>query len=535
MILSVRQICVRSWDDVRYAVRVLRRARNRTVLLFSALAVLAAGGSLAEPVRLTLLATTDLHGAVAEGVEDAESGRTLGGGSALAAAVERERQKDAEATLLFDVGDSMQGTALSNLTRGRPVIDLLNLLGVDAAVVGNHGFDWGVENFVERLGQASFPILVANLVEKATDRAPDWARPYHVLERRGLHIAVVGLLTQTTPQETVPKNVESYRFLDPAATAVRLVGELVPQKADLVVLLCHFGLSVDDVYGTELKDMAAALEGFRDRVAILAGHTHELHAEKLRGIVMAQPGSNGQYLGRIDLAFDPSEGRIVESETSLVPVVADGVPANPRVEEIVERYRRQVDQIMAEELGEAGVELDRDPSRECRLGNLLTDVIREEHGVDFAFQNSLGLRASIAAGTVRYEDVYRALPFDNTVVLMSLKGSEIVEMLAQADANNRLLYTSGLSYALDFSRPSGERVEVLSDLDPNRVYRVAVNNYMAQGGIGLSRLVEIGGGTDTGDVLRDVLSRRFRRERLAGRAVRAELDGRIVITGRAKE
>lgn len=429
----------------------------------------------------------------------------------------------------------MQGSALSNLTRGRPVIDLLNLLGVDAAAMGNHAFDWGVENLVERHRQASFPILVANLVDKKTNRAPDWARPFHVLERRSVRVAVVGLITQTTPQETIPKNVESYRFEDPVSTAARLVGELVPGKADVVVLLCHYGLSEGDRFGTELKETAAVLEEFQDRVVIFAGHTHERYAEKLQGVVMAQPGSHGRHLGKIDLVFDPAAGRIVNSEASLLPVVADEVAANPRVGEILERYQKQVEQIMAEDLGEAGVELDRDPIGECRIGNLLTDVIREEHGVDFAFQNSLGVRAAIAGGKVRYEDVYKALPFDNTVVLMSLKGSEVEEMLAQADANNRILYTSGLRYALDYSRPAGERVKVLSDLDPDRTYRVAVNNYMAQGGIGLSRLAEIGGGTDTGDVLRDILARWFRRESGAGRAVRAKLNGRIVITGRAEE
>ena len=507
---------------------------RHAVLLSLLCTVLAPGVSRAEPVRLTLLSLTDLHGAIAKGIEDRSSGRTLGSGSALFTTVAAERRPAPEATLLFDVGDSMQGTAISNLTQGRATIDFLNLLGVDAGAVGNHGFDWGVEVLVERMGQASFPILAANVVEKQSGHAPPWARPYHLLERRGIRIAVVGLITQNTPQVTIPENVAAYHFTDPAAAAVRLVAELVPKKADLVVLLCHFGFSPHPVLGAELKDTAAALEGFQDRVVIFAGHTHQQLAEKVGGVVTAQPRSSGRQLARITLLFDPDAGGIVESEASLLDVIADGVAADPRVAEVLRPFQEEVGEIMEEALGHAGVYLELDLRAESRIGNLLTDAIREQHGADIVFQNSQGVRAPIAEGPVRYEDVFNALPFENTVVLMSLKGSEVAEVLAQADANNRLLYTSGLRFALHLSRPEGERIEILSDLEPDRVYRVAVNSFLAQGGDGLSRLVEIGGGRDTGVVLRDVLAEKFRRENRAGRAVEAALDGRIVIV-EAKE
>ncbi|MEO1083192.1 MAG: 5'-nucleotidase C-terminal domain-containing protein, partial [Acidobacteriota bacterium] len=231
----------------------------------------------------------------------------------------------------------------------------------------------------------------------------------------------------------------------------------------------------------------------------------------------------------VNLLFDPGAGRILEGEATLLDVVADGVAADPRVTEVLRPHREAVGEIMDEELGQAGVDLDYDIGAECRIGNLLTDAIREQHGVDIVLQNSLGVRAPIARGPVRYEDVFKALPFENTVVLMSLKGSEVAEVLAQADANNRFFYTSGLRYAFHPARPEGERIEILSDLEPDRNYRVAVNSFLAQGGDGMSRLVEIGGDRDTGVVLRDVLAERFRRDASAGRTVEAALDGRIEI------
>ena len=500
---------------------------RRTVLLFSLFTVLISGPSLAEPVKLDLLSIADLHGAIAKAIDDRATGRTLGGGSALLSSVLAQKESDPEATLLFDAGDSMQGTAISNLTLGRSTIDFMNLLGVDAGVVGNHEFDWGVEVLKERMEQASFPMLAANVLEKKSGRPPAWAQPYHLLEVRGVRIAVVGLLTQNTPQVTIPEKVADYEFTDPAAAAVRLAAELLPKKADLVVLLCHFGYSPHPVLGAELRSTAAAMKDFQDRVVLFAGHTHQLLAEKVSGVMTAQPRARGRQLARIRLLFDPDAGRILESEAVLLDVVADGVEGDPRVVEVLAPHRASIGEIMAEKLGHAGVYLDRDRRAECRIGNLLTDAVREQHGADIVLQNSQGVRSPISDGPVSYEDVYRVLPFENTVVLMSLTGAEVAEVLAQADAKNRILFPSGLRYAVHLGRPEGERIEILTELDPDRVYQVAVNSFLAQGGDGLSRLAEIGGGRDTGVVLRDVLADRFRRESRAGRTVEAALDGRI--------
>ncbi|MEO1368446.1 MAG: 5'-nucleotidase C-terminal domain-containing protein, partial [Acidobacteriota bacterium] len=502
--------------------------RARRALLFFVLASLCtAGAGAAEPVELSFLALADLHGAITEGLEDRRTGQTLGGGSALLAAVEAQRQTAPDATVLFDAGDSMQGTAISNLTFGRATIDVLNLLGVEAGVVGNHGFDWGVDVLVERMGQASFPILAANVVEKGSGRPPAWARPYHLLERRGVRIAVVGLLTENTPNVTVPEAVADYRFTDAAAAATRLFAELVPSKADLVVFLCHFGMSPDPEREAEIRATAAALEPFHDRVVLFAGHTHRVFAGAIGRVVVAQPRASGRQLAKVDLRFDPGAAGIVESEATLIDVVADGVANDPRLAEALRPHRDAVGAIMEEEVGRAGALLELDFEAECRVGNVVTDAIRERYGVDIVFQNSLGVRAPIPEGPVRYEHLYRTLPFENTVVLMDVKGSDIPTLLDQADVRERLLYTSGLRYAIHLSRPRGQRIEVLTELDPERTYRVAVNNFLAQGGDGLRRLAEIGGGRDTGVVLRDVLAEHFRREGRAGRAVEASLDGRI--------
>lgn len=509
--------------------RTPRPSAPRRLAAIALLLVLqaAAGCSLPHrgPVQLSILATSDFHGALESDVKDPATGRVLGGAAALAATIERERQRNPAGTLLLDAGDIIQGSAISNLTRGRTSIDFFNTLGFDAAVIGNHEFDWGVETLGERIAQARFPFLLANVEEKSTGRAPSWARAYQIVERQGIRIAVIGLATETLAQETLPRNVEAYRFTDPVATAERLVGELVPARADLAVLVCHYGLSKGDIFGTELKETAARVGS---AAAIVGGHTHEQHAERLAGVPMVQPGRGGQHLGRIDLVFDPATRRVSEQQVELVPVFADAVTPDPEMVRRLAGYRAEVDTVLAEEIGTAGVELDHDPNREGRLGNLLTDVVRTTLGVDIALQNALGVRAPIAAGTIRYGDVYKALPFDNTVVLLPMTGAQIARLFAESDAENRLIFASGLRYAKDLSRPAGQRIEIVTDLDPERTYRVAINNYMAQGGAGFTSLAGLAS-TDTGVVLRDMLADWIRGQTGKGSPVRAEIDGRILI------
>lgn len=505
--------------------------RDPAIRLLALLALALAGCSLAsrEPVRLTVLATADFHGALESSFEDPESGRRLGGGAVLAATVARERARNPEGTVLVDAGDILHGTALSNLTEGRTSIDFFNLLAMDASVVGNHELDWGVDTLRQRMSEARFPLLIANVEEAATGEPPAWARPYRIVERRGVRIALVGVTTESLPEESLARHVRGLRFTDPVAAARAVLDELLPARADLAVVLCHCGLSEADVFGTELEELARYLaEALPEAAVLVGGHTHEVEALRLSGVPTIQAGVGGRHLGRVDLRWDPRARTVTGAEVAVVPVDADAVPPDPEALRRLEGYRAEVDSVLAEEIGTAAVTLGRDADEECRLGNLLTDAVRERFVVDMVFQNALGVRAPIEAGPVRFGDVYQAMPFDNTVVLMDLTAAQIERMLTEAVEAGRLLYVSGLRYVVDLSRPLPESVRLVTKLQHERTYRIAVNNYMAQGGDNLASLESIEG-SDTGVLLRDVLADHFRDRARAGEAVTAEIDGRIEI------
>ncbi|HYO45725.1 MAG TPA: 5'-nucleotidase C-terminal domain-containing protein, partial [Gemmatimonadota bacterium] len=179
-----------------------------------------------DSVRLAVIATNDFHGALEPLTPTWADGDTIGGAATLAAYVLPVVARYPGASLQIDGGDQMQGTVISNLTGGRATIDVLNALGIDAAAIGNHEFDWGVDTLKARMAQAEYPFLSANVFLKATGERPEWAVPYAWLERAGLKIAVIGATTTSTPVTTLPKNVEPYVFLDIAPVVTELLPRL---------------------------------------------------------------------------------------------------------------------------------------------------------------------------------------------------------------------------------------------------------------------------------------------------------------------
>jgi 2',3'-cyclic-nucleotide 2'-phosphodiesterase (5'-nucleotidase family) len=208
---------------------------------------------------LTLLETTDFHGSLIGSQRDRATNRPIGGAPALAAAIARERAKNPTRTLLLDGGDWMQGTPVSNLNFGRPVIGFFNRLGTDAAAIGNHEFDWTADTLYARMREARYQPLGANWTMKSSGkRAPNVA-PWTIVTRDGIKVGVIGLLTDDTPMVTLPRNVVDYSFPNGGPIARALADSARAAGADLIVVVGHLPGSSDST-GTvkgELADVAA--------------------------------------------------------------------------------------------------------------------------------------------------------------------------------------------------------------------------------------------------------------------------------------
>jgi 5'-nucleotidase len=433
----------------------------------------------------------DFHGWVAPHRTKLKGGTELeeGGAAVLASYLARLRADNPGGVVLLDGGDLFQGTLASNLTEGSVVIDVYNHLGVTAAAVGNHEFDYGpvgpspvpvkpgddpLGALKERVRQARFPFLSANLFEAASGQRPAWlGNDGTVLVTvQGVKVGIVGLSTPSTPTTTNPTNVTALRFDPLAPAALEASKRLRERGAEVVLGVAHAGGRCPrledprDLSSCDLKngEIYAALEplppGTLD--AVVAGHTHQVMGHFIHGVPVIETYGLGRSLGYVELFVDPVSRRVLpertliragiplcaqvdaasgtcdsrklkdQAEVKLVPATFMGQPVvpDPAVQALIAPVLARVEQEQHRELGlTIPVALKRDYQGESALGDFLADSLREAVGADVALLNPGGLRADIDAGPLTFGDVYEVLPFDNTVAFVTMSGDELKRFL----------------------------------------------------------------------------------------------------------
>jgi 2',3'-cyclic-nucleotide 2'-phosphodiesterase/3'-nucleotidase len=415
-----------------------------------------------------------------------------------------------DAVLTIDGGDEMQGTVVSNLTGGRATIDVLNALGLDAAAIGNHEFDWGVDTLKARMAEAAYPWLSANMFLKATGARPDWVQPYAWLERAGLRIAVIGATTTSTPFTTLPKNVEPYLFLDIAPVVNELLPRLKAEGADMIVLAVHAG-GIEEGHGGvvgEIADAARRITGSLD--LIVAGHTHTRINTVVNGIPIVQAASSGTALGVVVLTFDREAGRVVDDFAEIWTMRAADVVPDAAMAGRVTRWQAETAEIADRPITELAETLIRDRRGESTLGDLIADAQRAATGTQMAMTNAGGIRADLQAGPVTFRDVFAVQPFQNVLIRMTLTGEQVRRTL-EAAVTGSVGQVSGVRFRFDPTRPVGHRVRDawLEDTDeslveegravsPDKSYTMTVNNFMASGGDDYAPFGEALEATNTG-------------------------------------
>ena len=430
--------------------------------------------SCAARQEIRILYVNDFHG-FALPYKPYGTDQLEGGLSYLAGRVDELRAE--KPTLLLTAGDMIQGNNWANLFAGKSSIEALNAMNVDAMVVGNHEFDFGQAVLKERIGEARFPILGANVLGFGA------LKPYTVKDLNGASVAVIGVVTGDVPQTTHPKNVVGLQFVAPEDAVGKYIREL-RGKSDVVVVLSHIG------YNTDMR-LAQKVDGID---VIVGGHTHtKAEQPALVGkTYVVQAFEHGKVLGILDLTLENK--RIVKASGRLEPIRPAG-PENREVAAIAAKYQKQVDAIMNEPVGSAAVDLDGKNVRlkETNLGNLIADILRKTSGADAAIINGGTIRTSIRQGTVKVSDVYAVVPFDNYIVAIRLTGRQIHDTLEHGvsgveDEEGRFPQISGLTFTYNRTAPKGSRIKDVriggKPLVPEKEYSVATNDFLAAGGDG---------------------------------------------------
>lgn len=489
----------------------------------------------AAPKVITILNTTDFHGNLLEGQKDKSNPpRPWGGGAIVAAYLNQYRWlSPPDATLVLDDGDLMQGPAVSTVFRGQSTIEAYNAAGYDAAALGNHEFDWGLDVLKTRVAEAKFPFLSANIFLRATGQRPEWMKPYAVFERAGVKVGVIGLMTMEATSAIHPNVVGALEFRDPVATANELIPEVRAKGAQIIILVGHLGGDLDKT-GALTGEIAGLAQNVKGADLILGGHTHTAVVAKVNGVPVVIPTYQGRAIGVSRLTFDPEAGKVLAADAFLVPTFGDQTVADAKVQAVIDKYNKDLAPLMAEVLAQSPNGIVRDYENESAMGNLTADVMRKYAKADFAFTNSGGLRTDLAAGPISLGKVWEVIPFDNTIVTMKLTGAKVLEVLA--NRSKGMVQSSGIKFTWKEIPGDTNKREIVSaafadgrPLDPAATYLVCTNDFMAAGGDNFAAFKSGTSVVNTQINVRDALIEYLRAEGAAGRPVTPVVEGRAVL------
>jgi 5'-nucleotidase len=267
--------------------------------IYLTLCILCVAAVAAAQDMLTILHTNDTHSCI-----EPEKG---GNGGVLNRALLLEHLRDSlgkENVLLFDCGDFSQGSLYYNTFKGNTEIELMNAMGYDACTIGNHEFDFGLENMARIFKLAEFPVVCANY--DFTGTACDGVvKTWAVIERAGVRVGVFGL--SPDPEGLVARDYyKGVKFISPVEAANRAVAALRKEGCDVIVCLSHLGWKIENEFNDER--LARETSGID---VILGGHSHDYFEKPLvytnaegKEVIMQQMGKNGRYIGRVALTFE---------------------------------------------------------------------------------------------------------------------------------------------------------------------------------------------------------------------------------------
>jgi 2',3'-cyclic-nucleotide 2'-phosphodiesterase/3'-nucleotidase len=495
--------------------------------------------ALGAEVRITLLATTDLHGNLFP--YDYYTAQPAARGLAKIATLIQAARAENSNNLLIDCGDTIQGTALEAVYQeyvqsGRlpwklaftgaplqrdPMMLAMNAIGYNAMVVGNHEFNFGLKNLAKARSDAHFPWISSNIGATAGAAVKPFA-PYFIKAVAGVKIAVIGVTTPLIPDWEAEEHYRGYRFESGVDAVRRTLAELRDREhPDIVIVAAHSGLDRDlqsdtapagDARENMVRQIATEIPGID---AIVFGHTHQqLAGLQLGDVLLMQPKNWGISLGQMDFVLKSKETsgwKIVSKASRLISVTRDTV-ADAKVLEIGRPYHELAERYLNTAVAEAPVSLD---SKLARVeDSALIDAVQQVQlfysKADVSFASSFNSRVSVPKGPVTIRQIAALYIYENQLYVVQGNG----KMVRDALENSARYYNTcasdcsegpllnphvigynydmaqGVDYEIDLTQPPGHRIRNLrwrgKPLDDNQPLRIAVNNYRAGGSAGYS-------------------------------------------------
>ncbi|MFC0308845.1 bifunctional UDP-sugar hydrolase/5'-nucleotidase UshA [Gallibacterium trehalosifermentans] len=476
--------------------------------------------------HFTLLHTNDIHGHYWAN-KNGEYG--LAAQKTLIDRIRQEVKQQGGSVILLNAGDFNTGVPESDLQNAKPDLDALNMIGYEALTLGNHEFDNPLQLLEMQEKWAKFPFLAANIFNQKTGKP--LVKPYTILHKQDLNIAVVGLSTEDTAKLGNPEFISAVKFERPTDTARKVLADLKHNKkpVDIKIALTHMGYYHNANYGSNAPgDVSMVRElpkGAFD--IVVGGHTHDTVCinpdgsfnDKFKpgdscqplfenGTWIMQAGEWGKYVGRADFSF--RNGKLTLEKYQLIPInlkhkmkKADGsseyvlyqeeIPADPKLLAHLQTYQDKGDKLLNQEVGSVNgrLEGDRDIIRfhQTNLGQLIARSQAERVKADIGIMNSGGIRTSIEAGKVTYKDILSVQPFGNIISYFEMNGKDLLDYLhvvalKEVDSGAYPQFY-GITMTVDRKAKQISDVKIHGKpIDLQKTYRVSLPSYCAAGGDG---------------------------------------------------
>jgi 5'-nucleotidase len=493
----------------------------------------------AAPVDIQILGTNDFHGRLLANGDEAGAAQFAG----AVAQLEAENPNT-----LFAAGGDLIGASTfeSFIQKDKPTLDALNAAGLDVSAAGNHEFDAGYADLVDRVmapydadanpeGGAEWQYLAANVRKNSDDSyaLPDVAASpgtsdggTWMAEVGGVQVGFVGTVTEDLPSLVSPDGIADVKVTDIVNETNAAADALTAAGADLVVMLVHEGAATTDIASaTDSSAFGQIVSGVDGDVdAIISGHTHLAYNHSIAGRPVVSAGQYGTNLNKLVFTVDPATGSVAVKSQEIVKakdvqlVAPAAVAVRDEVKTIVDDAVAEADVLGSKVLGELATPFSRaklasgaeNRGGESTLGNLVAEVQRWATGPEssgtaqVAFMNPGGLRQDMLGNntngypaSLTYKQAAVVQPFANTLVNMDMTGAQIKTLLEQQwqrDGSGnipsrpflRLGTSEGFEFTYDATRPEGDRITGMwldgAAIVPATVYSVTANSFLAAGG-----------------------------------------------------
>lgn len=480
----------------------------------------------AENVEIKILATTDVHGSFFP-YDFIEAKPLRGSLARVSSYVQHIKENNPEGVILLDNGDILQGQPVNYYynfiatDEANIAAQCLNYMGYDAHTCGNHDIEPGAPCYTQFFKNLNCPALGANIIDTATGKP--YLKPYTIITRHGIRIAVIGLITPAIPHWLMPEIWRGLQFTEMAAAAQHWVSHVKKaEQPDLIVGLFHSGrqggIALPGCNENTCEEIARQVPGFD---IIIYGHDHRPVCETIRNdrhgdVLLINSGNAARQVAEITVTA--TGGKVSGKSGRLVDICGEEPDPN-----YMRHFAAQIEEVKQWAARRIGTITHTITTRDCFFGpSAFTDLIHNLQlqitGADISIAAPLTFNATLHKGDITVADMFKLYKYENTLCVLRMTGREIhqhlemsygkwVNTMTSPDDHIMLLNTggetheravfqnmyfdfdsaAGIDYIVDVTKPAGQRVTILNTSDgtpfcEDKTYRVAMNSYRANGG-----------------------------------------------------